>query len=778
MVKLYKIRFLKDTELKKVGDIVEATKKNADSAVSQGYAEYVNETPEISTQNKGKDSSISTVENIENKEVCNVDSSVTSVTDVTGVTSVTSVTSTQPVTLVTCNIDPSKIFDETLIDKILYWFLSNKNIAISVADLGEKLGKKKEVIRGTINRYKQYFSVTGSKGTTQVLQVSQIGMDEINKRQTEYLANQTKIKESEEREKQQKLVEENYDSQVASFLMENKLVREGNTISINFSDILEQNPALADLVLENPNRLIDKINDYYQTTINVVLINLPKQHCISIEQIRKEHLDKIISIDGRVTSFGEVKPVVLKTIYECPSCGTIIQKTQNYRIGLIDEPARCGCGRRGGFCELGREEVNACFIQLEDLQDKTDNPHSQRIKAVIFNGLCNEPQIKMFSPGNEIRCTGIIKRVPIFKAGKETTSVNLIYEIMSAELLEREVEIQNISEEDLLKINNLSKEIDEKGLDPILASFAPDVHGYESIKSGLILQACNKRNDRRVKTVRNKPNILIMGDPGVAKSVMCDFALSIQNGRKAVGGGSSAVGITASVVKEEDSLGGYRVEPGAMILAKDLLFLDELNNLSDEDKPKLQEGMNEQTISINKANLHVQMKVSAGILAVANPKNGHFIDESEESLNVQFNIPTPILNRFDAIFMVKDNVNTETDRKIAEKMIRRHRGKLIPNYSQEFLKLFFTYIKHCPEPEIDDNIQELLQQVYISARSTTDNSVRINPRFLESLTRLSTSAAKIRQSRYVQKKDIQIALNILSDSQYKINPYLMENINA
>jgi hypothetical protein len=120
MVKLYKIRFLKDTELKKVGDIVEATKKNADSAVSQGYAEYVNETPEISTQNKGKDSSISTVENIENKEVCNVNSSVTSVTDVTGVTSVTSVTSTQPVTLVTCNIDPSKIFDETLIDKISY----------------------------------------------------------------------------------------------------------------------------------------------------------------------------------------------------------------------------------------------------------------------------------------------------------------------------------------------------------------------------------------------------------------------------------------------------------------------------------------------------------------------------------------------------------------------------------------------------------------------------------------------------------------------------------
>jgi DNA replicative helicase MCM subunit Mcm2 (Cdc46/Mcm family) len=184
--------------------------------------------------------------------------------------------------------------------------------------------------------------------------------------------------------------------------------------------------------------------------------------------------------------------------------------------------------------------------------------------------------------------------------------------------------------------------------------------------------------------------------------------------------------------------------------------------------------MNEQTVSINKANLHVQMKVTCGIVAVANPKDGHFTED--EDLAKQFNIPTPILNRFDAIFVVRDNISETNDRLIAEKMIRRHRGKIKPEYDKKFLKLFFTYIKQLEEPEINDDIEKVLQTIYAEARKTTESNVKINPRFLESLTRLSTSVAKLRQSKFVEKKDLQIALEILAESQYKINPYLITNL--
>jgi len=350
---------------------------------------------------------------------------------------------------------------------------------------------------------------------------------------------------------------------------------------------------------------------------------------------------------------------------------------------------------------------------------------------------------------------------------------------MSAELIEKEIEIIDLSDEDKLQFTELSNEINENGLNSLLDSFAPEVYGYEEIKKAIILQLCNSRNDKKQNATRNKSNILLIGDPGVAKSVLCDYVLEITPGsRKAVGGGSSAVGITASVMKEEDALGGYRVEPGALILAKDLLVLDELNNLHDEDKPKLQEGMSEQTVSINKANIHVQMKVTCGMIAIANPKNGHF-DEGDMNLASQFNIPSPILNRFDSVFVVRDKQDEEIDKKIGSKMIKRHKGTLNPKYSKDFLKKFFVYIKNTSTPKLNDEIDKELQNAYARCRKIKNSGVRINPRFLESLIRMSISSAKLRQSEYVESKDISTALSILAKSQYNIyQDWIIEESNS
>ena len=334
----------------------------------------------------------------------------------------------------------------------------------------------------------------------------------------------------------------------------------------------------------------------------------------------------------------------------------------------------------------------------------------------------------------------------------------------------KDIDISKFTEEDNKKINELSKEINDCGLNPILESFAPDIFRYNSIKGALILQLCNKRNDLKNSKIRNKSNILLIGDPGVAKSVLCNFAISVTNGgRRAVGGGSSAVGITASVLKEEDSIGGYRVEPGAMILAKDLLFIDELNNLQDEDKSKLQEGMSEQKISINKANIHCEMKVTCGIISAANPRDGTFKENSMNKVEEEFNIPTPILNRFDTIFVLKDLVNVETDKNIASKMIKRHNDCLEHHYEQQFLKKFFAYIRQFPEPTINQSIAEQLQEIYSYVRLNNGDGVKINPRFLESITRMSIASAKIRQSNIIETKDLLMALDIIKDSQYKIN---------
>jgi len=639
--------------------------------------------------------------------------------------------------------------------------------------LAKSLNKSEETIRQNLSRKKDYFERKKVNGKICHTFLSQIAVDEINDRISSHNNILAQKEEAEKKKKKQLEHQEKYNLSIQNFIRETNPKREGSFIYMDFNELAEYDPKLADTFLDDPTKFIESFSKNFDDLLEVQLLNLPKSLALNIEEIRKEQLNRVICLEGRITSFGEVRPVITEVTFECPSCGCSIVKKQNYRTGELTEPFNCLCGRKKGFFTKSRKEVNTCFIQLEDLQDKTDNPHSQRIKAVLFNGMCGKEKIKLFNPGNEIRAVGILKEVPIIKKGKQTVFLNWIFEIISAELIEKDIEISNISSEELEKINNLSKEIDKEGLMAIVPSFAPEVFGYDIIKQAIILQMVNKRNDKKCNAVRNKSNILLIGDPGVAKSVLGDFAVDILPGaRKAVGGGSSAVGITASVIKEEESMGGYRVEPGAMILARDLLFIDELNNLQDEDKPKLQEGMNEMTISIDKANLHVKMKVSSGIIAAANPKNGHFVDNPEETIEQQFNIPTPILNRFDTIFVFRDFVDSEKDKGIATKMLNRHRGKLNPIYDKQFLRIFFSYIKKVEEPIIEEEIAIKLSEVYSAVRNSRADGVRINPRFLESMTRMIIASAKIRQSKKVEVKDIQTALEILSQSRYNIKDFI------
>lgn len=693
---------------------------------------------------------------------------VTNVTSVTDVTDVTDVTNDVLHLLHLLQGFSHNFFGENAFEKTMQFILSQKE-PVTYDKIALNIKKTEPTVRQAIKRNKEYFVVTKPDGKVCHTTLSQMAINELKQRVDDYANLLEEKKAKEEQEKKQLELLKNYENEIASFLMENKMKREGNEIIFDFDILSKQNFDLSLSFLKEPEKFMNVVQDYYNNQLDLKIINLPYSNQTTIEGLRKEHCNKVISLEGRVVSFGEVKPIVIETIYECPSCGTTIKVSQDYKIGFEREPTRCSCGRRGGFKLYEKEEINSCFIRLEDLQDKTDNPYSQRIKSVVFNRLTDKENIKVFTPGNEVKCIGILKQVPIFKGTKKSLFSDWIFEIINVELLEKDLDIDEFSDEDLSKIDNISEEVNDKGVHYLLDSFAPDIYGYESIKSALILQLCNRRNFKTNGNQRNKSNILLIGDPGVAKSVLCDFSVSVCGGaRKAVGGGSSAVGITASVVKEEDALGGFRVEPGAMVLAKELLFLDELNNLHDDDKPKLQEGMSEQTISINKANLHVQMKVSCGILAVANPMYGHFKKDSDKTTYEQFKIPSPILNRFDTIFMIQDKVEEVQDKMIAEKMINRYRGEIKTKYNRDILRKFFSYIKNKEEPKIGDEVQEIIKDIYFKARKISSSGVKINPRFLEAITRMSVSHAKLRQSKMVEEKDIKATIKILAKSQYNL----------
>jgi len=671
------------------------------------------------------------------------------------------------------------VLDRDNFGEIVYYLVSSKNEPKTYDDIKENISECSQcTIRNIIaneDRGKsQYFRIAGKEGKKVLVQLSQQGIDYVDAKLKEYESYKEKKLEQEEREKE-KLDSITKLREVFEELMANvKYNVNGSTLIFNFEDVIKWSLPLAEKILDDPveffqiTKMICADEDYDK----ISFINLPDSAKVAVEDLRCRHVDKLVCIEGRIVSLSQVMSTVKSAKYECPSCGNVITVRVDEEIlnCTVAQPSRCSCGRRGNFRLLVDAVVDGSRVLIEDLQEQTDNPHTQRIPAIIEDELVTDDNIKIFTPGNEVSVNGILHaKTRVTRLGRSRTK-QYEFEVINAELLEQDIDVTKFCNGDVKDFEKLAKRINREGLDALVPSFAPTVYGYGAIKKALILQACAKRNTHNKRSIRNKPNILLMGDPGSGKTVLGDFVVQVTAGsKKAVGGGSSGVGLTGSVVKEEESIGGYRVEPGALVLAKDILFLDELNNLHDDDKPKLQEGMSERRISINKASLHVSMKVTAGILACANPKFGHF--DVERDYVKQFDIPSPILNRFDEIFIITDKVDQDRDEAIVGKMIDRECNNIKTDYSLDFLKKFFVYIKYQPEPLFSDKVQVKLKKIYTDARKNKFKNVIINPRFMEALNRLLKASAKIRLSSIIETKDIKCALDILNKSHYQKGQY-------
>ena len=707
-----------------------------------------------------------------------VDLVVTDVTNDTHDTLVTNEEIKECVTIVTRNTHLlTQVFEDSNLDEILKILVYSKQ-AITFGELALKTGKSEASVKNTISRNKEYFGSIKPKGRKSYVYLLRFGLDVLRLRIDKIKAKEEQ-KKQEEQEKEKNISEkEEVLISIKNFLEfhKKKVLQEikggKSSVKIDFIDLTEFSVELSNLLIEDPEETIRLMEIALEETglvnnVRVRIKNIPKSHSINIEDFRSKNINELIFVEGRIISVSDVRPQVVNARFECPSCGSILSVLQLEK--KFREPNRCSCGRRGGFKLISEDMVDTARIILEDLQEKTDNPHSSRLNCFLKEDLLNGENIKILSPGNEVKVIGVLKKVPVpIRSGGLSTRFDLAFEVNNIELCESEVDIKNFTEEEVESIISLSMKIDEKGLKEINSSFAPHVFGYDEIKSALVLQLCSKKNETNNDKPRNKPNILLVGDPGTAKSELGKFSIKITPGsRIATGGGSSAVGITASVIREEGE--GYRVEPGAMVIAKELLFLDELNNLTDEDKPKLQEGMSEQKITINKANVHMTLKVTAGILAAANPVSGTF--RLEEPLEKQYNLPAPIINRFDLIFSIRDQVSQEEDKSIAKRMINRDRGLIKTKYSEDLLKKFFVYVRNLEEPVIDNKMSERLQELYSQLRIYKRDNININPRIHEAVLRLLKSSAKIRMSKRVEEKDVERGIEILSKSYYQIPGY-------
>ncbi|MCK5107287.1 MAG: minichromosome maintenance protein MCM, partial [Nanoarchaeota archaeon] len=429
-----------------------------------------------------------------------------------------------------------------------------------------------------------------------------------------------------------------------------------------------------------------------------------------------------------------------------------------------------GCGRKGKFHLISKDLVDAQRIVLEESHvDLDGGSQPKRLAFFLKEDLVSPLSDKKTNPGSRVMINGVVKEIPLLNpSGTRLTRYDLVVEANYMEPVEETFqEIQLNSEEEKTMIA-LSKS--PKLFNHLVSSIAPSIYGHNKIKEALILQlmsGVSKTRDDGVRT-RGDIHILLIGDPGSGKSQLLKRTTVVAPKARYVSGkGVSGAGLTATVVKDE-FLRGWALEAGTLVLANDgLACIDELDKMSVEDRSAMHEALEQQTVSISKANVQATLMARTTVLAAANPKLGRF--DPYSSIGGQINLPPALINRFDLIFPVRDMPNKIKDEKLATHILALHKNP--ENQEVEIdtdtMKKYIAYAKQRFNPVLSDEAIEEIKNYYIEMRGKGSveegkvSSIPISPRQLEALVRLAEASARARFSMVVEKKDAKRSISLV-----------------
>lgn len=319
----------------------------------------------------------------------------------------------------------------------------------------------------------------------------------------------------------------------------------------------------------------------------------------------------------------------------------------------------------------------------------------------------------------------------------------------------------------------------------IARSIAPSIYGFQDIKKAIacLLFGGSRKRLPDGLTRRGDINVLLLGDPGTAKSQLLKFVERVSPiGVYTSGKGSSAAGLTASVIRDPSSR-NFMIEGGAMVLADGgVVCIDEFDKMREEDRVAIHEAMEQQTISIAKAGITTTLNSRCSVLAAANSIFGRW-DDLKGDANIDF-MPT-ILSRFDMIFIVKDEHNEARDSTLARHVMNVHMnanagaaamqqpGSTNGELSLDFMKRYIAYCRSKCGPRLSEQAAEKLKSQYVLMRGGTLSheretgkriSIPITVRQLEAVVRIAEALAKMRLQPFVSDADVDESLRLFNVS--------------
>ncbi|EIE26454.1 MCM-domain-containing protein, partial [Coccomyxa subellipsoidea C-169] len=516
-----------------------------------------------------------------------------------------------------------------------------------------------------------------------------------------------------------------------------------------------------------------------------VFVRFPELSFVSAGLRRQAHLNKLVCTAGVVTRRTGVFPQLQRIKFDCGRCGYVLgpffQNTGEAEI----KPNSCPqCQGKGPFPVNVQETIYRNYQKIT-LQESPGSVQAGRLPrhkdVILLHDLIDQAR-----PGEEITLVGtytnafdvglnIKNGFPVFTTVIDANYINKQEDRFAA---------FKLTDEDKQELHRLAR--DPRIAERICKSIAPSIYGHRNIKTAIALALFGgqEKHPSGSHRLRGDINVLLLGDPGVAKSQFLKYVEKVsQRAVYTTGKGASAVGLTAAVQKDPVTR-EWTLEGGALVLAdKGICLIDEFDKMNEQDRVSIHEAMEQQSISISKAGIVTSLQARCSVIAAANPDGGRYDASRTFAENVA--LPDPILSRFDILCVVKDVVDPVSDGRLADFVVSSH-SRSHPNaqarplfplitficeqdpdiIEQETLKKYIAYAKQNCHPKLQNADYDKIAQVYAELRreSGVSQGMPIAVRHLESIIRMSEAHAAMHLREYVQEQDIDTAIRVLLES--------------
>ncbi|PLB53395.1 MCM-domain-containing protein [Aspergillus steynii IBT 23096] len=613
-----------------------------------------------------------------------------------------------------------------------------------------------------------------------------------------------------------------------------KLLGEVNSASLEVSYVhLSTAKAALSFFLANEPTEVLKVFD--QVALDCTLFHYPQYHDIhneihvritdlpvtyTLRQLRQQHLNCLIRVTGVVTRRTGVFPQLKFVMFTCSKCNITLGPFQQEASQEVKISYCQNCQSKGPFTVNSEKTVYRNYQKLT-LQESPGSVPAGRLprqrEVVLLADLIDSAK-----PGDEVEVTGIYRNsydaqlnnkngFPVFATIIEANHVVKSHDQLAG---------FHLTEEDERQIRALSR--DPEIVDKIVRSIAPSIYGHLDVKTAVALslfggvskQAQGKMN------IRGDINVLLLGDPGTAKSQVLKYVeKTAHRAVFATGQGASAVGLTASV-RRDPLTSEWTLEGGALVLAdRGTCLIDEFDKMNDQDRTSIHEAMEQQTISISKAGIVTTLQARCAVVAAANPIGGRYNSTAPFSANVE--LTEPILSRFDILCVVRDLVEPTEDERLANFVVESHhranptrptrdgdgnlfnakgqmvdeegyrideKGNRLPltqeeiqeranvklkeaeeregEIPQELLRKYILYAREHCHPKLYQIDQDKVARLFADMRreSLATGAYPITVRHLEAIMRIAESFCKMRLSEYCSSQDIDRAIAVTVDS--------------